>query len=593
MFEMTKLTLADLKTQISGYRNRYPKLPDDDLFVLWFLHAYLTDDEKKATEAISGGARDKGIDAILIDDAAEAVFVVQGKYRQKLNGKLEPRTEVMSFAQLANSIGEGDNKLFSKFLDNTDTYVATLLKQARKRVLNRNYRLWLYYATLGKCSKGLQEDAKNVVRAANCDAEIQILEGSRLMLLLRDYLDGVAPPIPVLDLELEKTHGVSINGILQRFDNANKIESWVFSMRGTSIADLFERSGVRLFARNIRGFLGATTSVNRGMATTLTNEPDHFFYYNNGVTIICDKAEKRSSQGRDILRVSNPQIINGQQTTRMLATYAGKTTIPSVLIKVIQVPRNPSRLKGDYDVLVNKIVAGTNWQNAIRPSDLRSNDRLQIELERELRKIGYTYVRKRQTKGEVKAIFGGKSRFIVKKEELAQAVAGCGMDPVVVRSGREKLFEDDLYTKVFPTADPNYYLSRYWLMRGVTFCARKYPQRGYAKWVVLNFVWSSLSPEIRKKTNLRAFRRLCERKDEDLLGPLYDAINRVYVAVLKYYNQNKGSGEKQIDISQFFRSRKGRDKDFLKFWESSDNGSRKFFEKHWRKTVNAILKYEN
>ena len=43
---------------------------------------------------------------------------------------------------------------------------------------------------------------------------------------------------------------------------------------------------------NVRGFLGST-EINRGMEATLTREPEYFWYYNNGVTIVCDDATHR------------------------------------------------------------------------------------------------------------------------------------------------------------------------------------------------------------------------------------------------------------------------------------------------------------
>ena len=46
-----------------GARHLSAKFKMDDLFVLWFLRSYITDSEDSAAEAISGGARDKGIDA--------------------------------------------------------------------------------------------------------------------------------------------------------------------------------------------------------------------------------------------------------------------------------------------------------------------------------------------------------------------------------------------------------------------------------------------------------------------------------------------------------------------------------------------------
>ena len=125
------------------------------------------------------------------------------------------------------------------------------------------------------------------------------------------------------------------------------------------------------------------------------------------------------------------------------------------------------------------------------------NDRRQIEIERQLRKFGYSYVRKRQTKSEARRSSGVRGSHFLKKEELAQAVAGCDLDPLIVREGKENLFEDQYYRQVFPTADPYYYLTRYCTLGAVTYAARGYPERGYAKWVVLNFLWARVAPVVR------------------------------------------------------------------------------------------------
>jgi hypothetical protein len=36
----THCTAVDLKRQLSEFRDRFPKLADDQLFVLWFLRAF-------------------------------------------------------------------------------------------------------------------------------------------------------------------------------------------------------------------------------------------------------------------------------------------------------------------------------------------------------------------------------------------------------------------------------------------------------------------------------------------------------------------------------------------------------------------------
>jgi hypothetical protein len=208
------------------------------------------------------------------------------------------------------------------------------LEVARARVLKRGYRLQLAFVTTGKCSATAEDDAQRMVRKCGATASFEVIDGKRVLRMLGDYLDGVAPPVPSLDLEFEAGQGVRATGVLQRYDRKTDIESWVFSITDHAVAELYEQAGIRLFARNIRGFLGST-EVNRGMEHTLSKQPEFFWYYNNGITIVCDDAKEESARGRRILRVTNPQIINGQQTARTLARLAGKGARGSVLVRVL------------------------------------------------------------------------------------------------------------------------------------------------------------------------------------------------------------------------------------------------------------------
>src|SRR5207248_7778645 len=135
--------------------------------------------------------------------------------------------------------------------------------------------------------------------------------------------------------------------------------------------------------------------------------------------------------GRNIIRVVNPQVINGQQTTRILHQYAARNSKATVLLRVISVPRESDQDSSRFENLVSKIVAATNWQNAIRASDLMANDRTQIEIERNLRKFDYYYVRKRESKGEARRRSGVRRAQFIKKDEFAQAVAACDLDPSI------------------------------------------------------------------------------------------------------------------------------------------------------------------
>jgi hypothetical protein len=587
MHVQAELTFKDLQAEIRELSSRFNRFKDDDLFVLWFLRAYITDTEEAAADSITGGANDKGVDALLVDHAARAIFIVQGKYRQSLGGKSEGRSEVMAFSNLAAFLNSWPDADCKEFLKTTDAAVAERLREARKLVHKQGYDTRLFFVTTGKVSSTVRDDAMTQVRQVSRRAQIEVIDGKRAMLLFRDYLDGVAPPIPSADLEMEAGAGIKVNGIAQRFDHNTGVESWVFSMRGAAVAEIFERSGLRLFARNIRGYMGENTSVNQGMIETLESEPEKFFFYNNGITVVCDAAERKGSQGRDFLRVDNPQIINGQQTTRTLAAHAKLAEKASVLVKVIVVPRNTHQGSG-FDGLVSAIVAGTNWQNAINQSDLMSNDRRQIEIERAFRKVGYMYLRKRQSKGETRKLLGRGQYRVITKEEVAQAVAGCELDPTIIRSGREKLFSEHYYNTVFPNADSDYYLPRYWLMREVSWVSKGKPERAYAKWLVLNFMWSHIGPLLRGNQRARSFRQSCENQYSEAVVPLSKAIDLCFIESLMFFRKNRGTGETATDVSAFFKSRKGLDNQFAEFWKSTAGNRQRAFEKSLALVKSAI-----
>jgi hypothetical protein len=579
------LTEKDLARELGEFRDRYSRLADDDLFVLWFLRAFVTENESEAEKALCGGPKDKNVDAVFVDEAAKIAFLVQGKYRKEVGAKLEHRGDVIGFAQLAIDLC-GDGKGYASLVKDMSPEVQQRLGEARNRVTKRGYSLSMFYVTLGKCSKALTDEAARIVRTANAATSFQLFDGRQILLLLGDYFDGVAPPVPSLDLEIESGGGVRTTGIFNRYDSKTDIESWAFAMTDVAVAGLFERAGIRLFARNVRGFLGST-QINRGMEETLEKEPEYFWYYNNGITIVCDEAKQESSRGRNILRVTNPQVINGQQTTRTLAREVRKGPRASVLVRVIRVPRDANGDSNSFETLVSRIVSATNWQNAIRASDLMSNDRRQVEIERQLRKLNYLYLRKRMTKGEARRAAGSRHLHLVKKEELAQAVAGCDLDPSILREGKERLFEERWYGQIFPSADPRYYLPRYRLMREVSYAARGYPERAYAKWLVLNFMWTWLEPLCRTRARADAFRRACEQYKDCVVNPLWRLNDAAFVAALRFYRSKRGTGSTAIDVSTFFQ-RRNLHKEFAKYWRGSANKSRPVFNKAWARFAKAL-----
>lgn len=569
-----KITLNDIKDEIRTIRKRCPTFKDDAAFVFWFLNTYLTGNENEARNALTGkeGGRggEKNIDGIYIDDNLKQCNIIQGKFHIS-EGYKEKRNDVLGFAALGTKPWEGKS-IIETFYSGLDPIALEKFQNTINCVKNKKYKLNLYYITTGECTNPIIEDAKAIARQAEGSVEFFMITIKQLLKIFKDYLDDITPHIPPLKLRIVSEGVIQHEGLIRRFDPETKIESWVLSVCGADVGDMYTKVGRKLFAKNIRGYLGPNTDINESITETIKREPDNFWYYNNGVTIVCDEARREIEDGEDSIIIHGAQVINGQQTTRALNNTDSKNA--NVLVKIIKIPRDLDN-EGNYDRLVNAIVKATNWQNYISPSDLISNDEIQIYLERELRKINYQYIRKKMSKSEARSWFG-HGYWQIDKREMVQSVGACLFDPLIIRKGKEGLFEDPYYKSIFNSRQLSFYLSKYWLMRQVQYVSTGYPQRAYAKWLVLNFIWSKIGGDIGSGHLEKHFRYACEVRNSSILNSLQNALVLVFRSVLKFYRANRGKGEEAKDISSFFQAQKLH-LAFKKFWESSKNSYRSRF----------------
>ena len=154
---------------------------------------------------------------------------------------------------------------------------------------------------------------------------------------------------------------------------------------------------------------------------------------------------------------------------------------------------------------------------------------------------------------------------------MAQVVAACELDPVTVRSGKEGLFKAPTYDSIFDGRSLQEYLAIYWLGRIVKRQGKGYPDRAYAKWHVLHFLWELVAPLLRSKRAAQYFRECCER---NIWNPSLDRItSQVYLAHLDFFRKTRGKGVKAIDISNFFY-RPNQEKQFEAYWKSRLNNRR-------------------
>lgn len=522
--------LQQLDSAVKENIIQHPALKEDQAFVYWFMTAFITEDFDAALDAVLGGSNDKNIDAIYIDDEIRTVYVVQGKYRKNVS-KNESRSDVMTFSQVADLL-HGPTKAFNVVLNNADTSMQSLLDRARKSVKNKGYQLALQYVTTGRVSENHENEAFEFV-AEHEKTTFQLFDNHSIQRLMQDYIDGAAPPIPKVKLAVEGGEA------FDSYDPKTKVTSWVFTMRGDKLGALFNDHGVRVFARNIRGFMGKKTTINQSLASTVEESPEMFWYYNNGATIICDSAKQVKEKGAQYLITSNAQIINGQQTTRTLADLPASKNV-KVLLRVIVVPRSSDSDFAHYNQMVSEIVKATNSQNAIKPADLISNDAEQIRIEREFKKLDFYYARKSMTKAEMRAYHGARNRQIIKRDDLVMAIASCTIDPAVVRKGKQQFFVSPYYENLFNSRKIKEYLALYWLYSFSRYVYKgKGAEIGYSRHLVNYHIWCELKGVLTKKVNVDNFIYLVRRRQYQYLEPLEKMLEILIREAMKCYKSNK------------------------------------------------------
>jgi hypothetical protein len=167
----------------------------------------------------------------------------------------------------------------------------------------------------------------------------------------------------------------------------NDHKSLVCHIDGKSLASAYEIHGEKLLQQNIRNTEGVTPSNRDIYITATTSESDNFYFYNNGITVLCDAWDYDQPSWR--LSVTRPQIVNGGQTIRQIALAAGEAKLRDnvrVLLRVISI--------GDNKEFAGNVAVNLNNQTVVRSSFLKSNHPFFIQMQHALLPMGWYFERK-------------------------------------------------------------------------------------------------------------------------------------------------------------------------------------------------------
>lgn len=229
-------------------------------------------------------------------------------------------------------------------------------------------------------NKQLSTRVKNIKKEnlANKPVELNVWDISRLYSI---YTSSLGKESIEIDFSQMLDKGLSC---VKATENEN-YSSYLAVIPGDVLAQLYLEYGSRLLEGNVRSFLSVKGKVNKGIRSTILNEPEMFFAYNNGIAATATEVLIENNNGLFIKNIKDLQIINGGQTT---ASIANAQLQDKVNLKNIYVPMKLSVVDNEKAKEMIPIISRcANSQNKVDEADFFSNHPYHIRLEEYSRKI--------------------------------------------------------------------------------------------------------------------------------------------------------------------------------------------------------------
>lgn len=337
-------------------------------------------DETLSGSCVTDGYHDMGIDAVYNDSTQKKLVLVQSKWRRDGTGGIS-QEEAGSFAQgvkrIINSEFEGCNAKISA----KQTDIIAALK-------DMDYQIEVIFCHTGnQCITDYSKrPITDLLKQVNEEDVAEILVFKEIK--LQDIYDFLASSQALDDITIDDV-------ILSNWGTIDEpFKAYYGSIPASAVGEWYQRYGNRLFAKNIRYYKGST-DVNQGIKEVLRTEPEKFFYYNNGVKLLCRKITRKAAHSTDritgLFALEGVSLVNGAQTTGSIgAVYADMPDVVArakVFIQMID-------LADTEEEQATQITRFTNTQNRIDGKDFAALDPEQERIKNELSFSGIQYLYK-------------------------------------------------------------------------------------------------------------------------------------------------------------------------------------------------------
>lgn len=438
---------------------------------------------------VTDGPFDGGIDAFYLDKRNKRIYVLQSKFRATKE----------NFAHKSMSADD-------------------LLRMDVKRILKGEKRDSHGNRYNERIRQGLQKAVRNLPDAASYETTVVLLGNSHVFSpeslkrlvegyptdqwshnriyqeLLFPVVNGTYYNEPDLKIEINlenlkrdshldydvKAHGLRSN-IKLLFVPTKEIGRIMYTYRN-SILEFNPRSFLEL----------QHNAVNQEIEASITgSDENEFALFNNGLTIISDQTSVSSDTGKQGIAqivVHNPQLVNGGQTAyslsriyeRCLASdtfkiFRDKEVLLRVITRVGAAKRGEDALRLK---LIGDISKASNSQTRVDESDRRSNDKIQVALQKAVyESYGFFYERKRGEFSDGLRLGYIDNDSLINREKLVRVSLASEYRVSQARSNIGRFFNAESLADVLRVSHVDRYVYGYGVLRILERKRRERPRK--------------------------------------------------------------------------------------------------------------------
>lgn len=336
-----------------------------------------TTTKEGAAAAITDGYNDDGIDCIYADKQSKRLFLGQSKWFSNTRKGVE----LSDFTRFRDGVARLIDLKFDE--QNADLHAHKVA--VREALEDINCEIHLVFAH--NSEQDLSDEIcryRDVFLAENNKFET-IMQFSEVN--LREAGETARSQV--------RPENIDIEALLRNWGRReNPFKAVYGSVSASDVVDWYESNGKRLFAENLRYGI-ERSDVNEGISKTARFAPDNFWYFNNGITAICDDFEKTRIGGNDtasgVFEIKKVSIINGAQTvTSLFKAKAAGADLSDISIQMRVIS-----LAGTPEGFSIEVTTANNTQNDLNPVDFVAADENQDRIRREAANFGVVYTFRR------------------------------------------------------------------------------------------------------------------------------------------------------------------------------------------------------